>query len=114
MKRSIAVADCLSHFNDGQQITVLTKLVFHVFSEVGSFLFGQLRQLIPIGDTRIVMNLTVPDTSDLVRGRPPGEAPGQSNRRLYRRCGLCTGEFSCPYLCTGLNRFAEGAEQLLC
>ena len=25
-----------------------------------------------------------------------------------------TGEFSCPYLCTGLNRFAEGAEQLLC
>ena len=55
MKRSIAVADCLSHFNDGQQIAVLTKLVFHIFSEVGSFLFGQLRQLIPIGDTRIVM-----------------------------------------------------------
>ena len=55
MKRSIAVADCLSHFNDGQQIAVLTKLIFHVFSEAGSFLFGQLRQLIPIGDTRIVM-----------------------------------------------------------
>ena len=55
MKRSIAVADCLSHFNDGQQITVLTKLVFHVFSEAGSFLFGQPRQFIPIGDTRIVM-----------------------------------------------------------
>ena len=35
MKRSIAVADCLSHFNDGQQIAVLTKLVFHIFSEVG-------------------------------------------------------------------------------
>ena len=46
--------------------------------------------------------------------RPPGEAPGQSNRRLYRRCELCTGVFSCPYLCTGLNRFAEGAERLLC
>ena len=112
MKRSIAVADCLNHFNDGQQITVLTKLVFHVFSEAGSFLFGQPRQFIPIGDTRIVM--TVPDTSDPVRDRLPGEAPGQSNRRLYRRYGLCTGEFSCPYLCTGLNRFAEGAEQLLC
>ena len=55
MKRSIAVADCLSHLNDGQQIAVLTKLVFHIFSEAGSFLFGQLRQLIPIGDTRIVM-----------------------------------------------------------
>ena len=40
---------------DGQQITVLTKLVFHVFSEAGSFLFGQPRQFIPIGDTRIVM-----------------------------------------------------------
>ena len=55
MKRSIAVADCLSHFNDGQQIAVLTKLVFHIFSEAGSFLFGHPRQLIPIGDTRIVM-----------------------------------------------------------
>ena len=112
IKRSIAVADCLSHFNDGQQITVLTKLVFHVFSKAGSFLFGQPRH-----SDRWHANcnvLTVPDTSDPVRGRPPGEAPGQSNRRLYRRCGLCTGEFSCPYLCTGLNRFAEGAKQLLC
>lgn len=26
-----------------------------VFSEAGSFLFGQPRQFIPIGDTRIVM-----------------------------------------------------------
>lgn len=54
-ERNQKLADCLSHFNDGQQITVLTKLVFHVFSEAGSFLFGQPRQFIPIGDTRIVM-----------------------------------------------------------
>ena len=55
MKRCVAVAECLSHFNYGEQIAVLLKLFLNVFAESRFFIIGKIHQFLPIGDTGIIV-----------------------------------------------------------